>query len=167
MFFRLVTISSFLLSRRLLRRGDGLCGRCWLLASLCWARFDRLGLNLARCWRSRRWRSNSGRRPGRLGRRRAGSRRRGLLLEFGDGALPMLVRLAIGTAFPFPNLVGAFLNLARIVMRHSLFPHRAFPRFQFSQKKRGCQPRLGSLGGAPASVQAAITETCRRATSLR
>lgn len=64
----------------------------------------------------------------------------GFVVKLGNGALPMLLRPAIRTPFALPNLVSTFFNLALIVMRHSLFPHRVFSRLQFSQKRQRYQP---------------------------
>lgn len=140
----------------LLRRRGLFCGS-WL--RLCCRRARRLGLlgfggrrlRCARCRRRcRRWwrygcrRYRCGLR--RLCRRGLGSGcSSGFRVKLSNGLLPMLRRPAVGTPFPFPNLVGTFLNLALIVMRHSLFPHRVFPRLQFSQKRQRYQPRHRSV----------------------
>ncbi len=102
--------------RRRYRRGCCRCGRC---------RCGRYGCGLGGLFRSSLFR---------------GGRGSGFVVKLGNGALPMLLRPAIRTPFAFPNLVSTFFNLALIVMRHSLFPHRVFSRLQFSQKRQRYQP---------------------------
>jgi len=167
MFSAQVVVLSLLFCSRLLRLGYGLFRRRRFLGGsrlrLCCRRARRLGcgflglggrrLRRARC--RRRYRRGWCR-CGRYGCGLGGFFRSGLfcsslfcsglgggsgfVVKLGNGALPMLLRPAIRTPFAFPNLVGTFFNLALIVMRHSLFPHRVFSRLQFSQKWQRYQP---------------------------
>lgn len=107
--------------RRRCRRGCCRCGCCGCGCCGC----GRYGCGLGGLFRGGLFRSGSS---------------SGFVVKLGNGALPMLLRPAIRTPFAFPNLVSTFFNLALIVMRHSLFPHRVFSRLQFSQKRQRYQP---------------------------
>ena len=156
MFSAQVVVLSLLFSSRLLRLGYGLFRRRRFLGGsrlrLCcrrarWLGYVLLGLGGRHLRRAHFWRGRYGR--GLSGLFRSGLFRGGLfcsglgsgfVVKLGNGALPMLLRPAIRTPFAFPNLVSTFFNLALIVMRHSLFPHRVFSRLQFSQKRQRYQP---------------------------
>ncbi len=162
MFSAQVVVLSLLFCSRLLRLGYGLFRRRRFLGGsrlrLCcrWARrlgcgFLGLGGRRLRHARCRRWYRRGWCRCGRYGCGLGGLFRSGLfcsslgggsgfVVKLGNGALPMLLRPAIRTPFALPNLVSTFFNLALIVMRHSLFPHRVFSRLQFSQKWQRYQP---------------------------
>ena len=152
MFSAQVVVLSLLFRSRLLRLGYGLFRRRRLLGGsrlrFCCRRARRLGRGLLGLGGRRRY----GRGCCRCGRYGCGlgglfrgslgggSSSSGFVVKLGNGALPMLLRPAIRTSFAFPNLVSTFFNLALIVMRHSLFPHRVFSRLQFSQKRQRYQP---------------------------
>ncbi len=160
MFSAQVVVLSLLFCSRLLRLGRGLFRRRRFLGDsrlrLCCRRARWLGCGLLRLggrWRRsarcrRRYRRGC-RWCGRYGSGLGGlfrsslfrsGRGSGFVVKLGNGALPMLLRPAIRTSFAFPNLVSTFFNLALIVMRHSLFPHRVLSRLQFSQKRQRYQP---------------------------
>lgn len=120
-----------------------------------------LGGRRLRCARCRRYRC--GLRS--LGRRGLGGCGSSFLVKLSNCLLPMLRRPAVGTPFAFPNLVSTFLNLALIVMRHSLFPHRVFSRLQFSQKRQRYQPRHWSVV-RQAGLEFSLPKPCLKRTTV-